>query len=231
MPSLVVDAVLFDMDGTLIDSTPGVITAWDAFAREYKFDGAAAAEAGHGRRLADTLGEYCRISDPATLEKEIMRFEEEVIEGGPVSLPGAVELLNQISAGASDAAPGWTIVTSATSVYTPKALARCSIPLPRAGYVTSNDVAKGKPHPDPYLAGAQRVRADPAKCVVVEDAPSGLFAGHAAGAKVIAVCTSHSRDAIVASGAKPDFIVKDLTRVKARWEDGRVVLEIDDSLW
>ncbi|TFY72248.1 hypothetical protein EVG20_g754 [Dentipellis fragilis] len=243
MPSLVVDAHAHRLHAGR-DHRLGRV------AREYKFDGAAAAEAGHGRRLADTLGEYCRITDAATLEKEIMRFEEEVIEGGPIGLPGAVELLNQISAGASDATPGWTIVTSATSVYTPKALARCNIPLPRAGYITSNDVSKGKPHPDPYLAGAQRVRADPAKCaflsllesissqraaiaggVVVEDAPSGLYAGHAAGAKVIAVCTSHSRDAIVASGANPDYIVKDLTRVKARWEDGKVVLDIDDSLW
>ncbi|KAI0063218.1 HAD-like protein [Artomyces pyxidatus] len=231
MPTITVDAILFDMDGTLIDSTPGVLVAWDTFARTYHFDGTAAAHAAHGRRLADTLIEWCHISDAQELQNEIMRFEEEVIQGGPIVLPGGVELINQINAGSTDASPGWTIVTSATNVYTPKALARCGVPLPKAGYVTSDDVQRGKPLPDPYLKGAETVRVAPANCLVIEDAPSGLNAGRAAGAKVLAVCTSHSRDAIVESGAKPDWIVKDLTRVSARWVDGKIELEIDDSLW
>jgi len=64
----------------------------------------------------------------------------------------------------------------------------------------------------------------------VEDAPSGLIAGRAAGARTLAVCTSHTRDKIVESGAAPDFIVDDLTRVSARWVGGKVVVEIDDTL-
>jgi len=94
--------------------------------------------------------------------------------------------------------------------------------------VTSNDVERGKPQPDPYLAGAERVGADPKNCLVVEDAPSGLRAGHAAGARTLAVCTSHTRDQIIASGTTPEFIVDDLTKVSAKWDDGKVVIEIDD---
>jgi hypothetical protein len=132
-----------------------------------------------------------------------MRFEDKVIDGGPIALPGAKELLSQIDAGSSPSARGWTIVTSgmspipfssftiwranspnsarnslphlqpkkndemphpATNVYTPKALLRTGIPQPSAGYVTGNDVKHGKPQPDPYLAGAERVAVDPKDC-------------------------------------------------------------------
>lgn len=105
--------------------------------------------------------------------------------------------------------------------------------------MTANDVKQGKPQPDPYLAGAERVGVDPKNCkspprlaecgpghtveygliaagLVVEDAPSGLIAGRAAGAHTLAVCTSHTRDEIVASGAAPDFIVDDLTRYETK---------------
>jgi beta-phosphoglucomutase-like phosphatase (HAD superfamily) len=123
----------------------------------------------------------------------IVRFEEAVIEGGPIALPGAKALLAQIEAGSSPSARGWTIVTSgmspvssiytiyiyldyplpppkkkkkkiATNVYTPKALSRTGIQSPAAGYVTSDDVKGGKPMPDPYLAGAERVGVDPKNC-------------------------------------------------------------------
>ncbi|KII86404.1 hypothetical protein PLICRDRAFT_114851, partial [Plicaturopsis crispa FD-325 SS-3] len=211
---------------TLIDSTPGVVKAWKTFAKDYNLDAEEVAHATHGRRLYDTLKEFCRIDDEAKLQAEIIRFEEEVIEGGPITLPGAIELLNQL---AHETAHGWTIVTSATNIYAPRALERCKIPIPPAGYITSNDVARGKPHPGPYLAGALKCSVDPTKCLVVEDAPSGLVAGRAAGAKTLAVCTSHTRQAIVDSGAKPDWIVKDLTRVSAKWIDGKVEISIDES--
>ncbi|EGO02750.1 hypothetical protein SERLA73DRAFT_176106 [Serpula lacrymans var. lacrymans S7.3] len=219
-------AILFDMDGTLIDSTPGVMKAWDTFAKDYSLNASQVAHASHGRRLYDTLKEFCRIDDEDRLLAEIVRFEREVIDGGPIVLPGVQNLIAQLR---HETTYGWTIVTSATNVYTPAALARCAIPLPEVGYVTSNDVARGKPHPDPYLAGAQRCGVDPTKCLVVEDAPSGLLAGHAAGARTLAVCTSHTREVILASGANPDYIVKDLTRVTARWVDGKVEISIDES--
>ncbi|KAI0072367.1 HAD-like protein [Panus rudis PR-1116 ss-1] len=217
MPVITVDAILFDMDGTLIDSTPGVLQAWRTFARDYGLDADAVAHAAHGRRLYDTLKEFCGIQDESKLQAEIVRFEEEVIRGGPVALPGALPLLQQIGAQSATSASGWTIVTSATNLYTPHALACCGIPLPPLGAVTSNDVACGKPHPAPYLSGARRLGVDPARCLVIEDAPSGLMSGRLAGCKVVAVCTSHTPELIRQSGANPDYIVKDLTRISARW--------------
>jgi glycerol-1-phosphatase len=78
--------------------------------------------------------------------------------------------------------------------------------------VTSEDVPRGKPAPDPYLEGAKRCNVDPARVLVVEDAPSGIRSGRAAGAKTLAVLTSHSNEEMLASGAEPHYIVKDLTQ-------------------
>ncbi|KAK7040627.1 HAD-like domain-containing protein [Favolaschia claudopus] len=222
--TIVVDGVLH---ATLIDSTPGLEAAWATFCNDYHLgDSASMVHETHGRRLYDTLKEYCDISDESKLQAEIDRFEEEVIKGGPVVLPGVLALLSQLS---SETAIGWTIVTSATRNYAPRALERCGIALPRAGIVTSNDVTHGKPHPAPYLAGAAKCNADPTKCIVVEDAISGIQSGKAAGSLVLAVCTSTSREKIVDSGAMPDYIVPDLSRVAARWIDNRIELTIDEE--
>ncbi|KAJ6501548.1 HAD-like domain-containing protein [Mycena vitilis] len=226
--TIIVDAILFDMDGTLIDSTPGVVKAWATFCQDYDLgDPAKVVHETHGRRLYDTLKEYCGISnDESKLLAEIDRFEEEVINGGPLVLPGVSALLAQLW---TETAFGWTIVTSATNNYAPRALERCLIPLPRAGIVTSNDVSHGKPHPAPYLAGAAKCGVDPTKCLVIEDAISGIRAGKAAGSVVLAVCTSTTRNVIVNSGAAPDYIVTDLAKVSARWINDKVEVTIDEA--
>ncbi|KIP08523.1 hypothetical protein PHLGIDRAFT_117148, partial [Phlebiopsis gigantea 11061_1 CR5-6] len=95
MSSVAVDAILFDLDGTLIDSTPGALSAWHVFAADYGLDALATHNKAHGRRLYDTLREYCRIQDEDTLQAESVRFEELVIQGGPVVLPGALALLHR----------------------------------------------------------------------------------------------------------------------------------------
>jgi len=192
---------------TLIDSTPGVYAAWKVFGKEYGFDGDIAAHDTHGRRLVDSLAETCHLEGQRLLE-EVDRFEEIVIQVGPVILPGVKVLLESINAGRSKEHPGWTLVTSATNTYAPAALRKAGVPLP-FDMVTSNDVARGKPFPDPYIAGAAKCGVDPKNCLVVEDAPSGLKSGQKAGSKTLAVCTSHTREAI--AKFDPDYIVRDLT--------------------
>ncbi|KIM47960.1 hypothetical protein M413DRAFT_216465 [Hebeloma cylindrosporum] len=153
------------MDGTLIDSTPGVLKAWDTFGAEYKLSNpAAVAHATLGRRLYDTLKEYCGIVAEDLIQAEIDRFENEVILGGPTPLPGAIDLVAKLMSNPSSNSR-WTIVTSASDKYAPRALERSGIPVPLAGIITSNDVSEGKPHPAPYLAGAVLCAVDPKRCM------------------------------------------------------------------
>jgi HAD superfamily hydrolase (TIGR01509 family) len=229
MPTLIFDAILFDMDGTLIDSTPGVVKAWTRFAEDYGLgDAAHLVEVTHGVRLVDSLRKHCNIEDDEKMATEVMRFETEVVKGGPAQLPGVSNLLAQLAEGSSAAKPGWTIVTSATRFYAPQALAAAGIQMPPT-IVTSEDVQRGKPFPDPYLEGAKRCGVDPANCLVVEDAVSGLKSGKAAGATTLAVCTSTTREAILASDANPDHIVQDLSLVSVRWIDGKIEISFNEG--
>lgn len=225
--SVSVEAVLFDMDGTLIDSTPGVLSAWAQFSADYNLgDSLKVAHETHGRRLYDTLREYCGIKDEEKLQSEIDRFEELVIQGGPIALPGALELVKQLDTLAPER---WTIVTSASNKYAPRAIRRAGLPTPKAGIITSNDVQEGKPHPAPYLAGAQKCGVDPTECLVVEDAISGLKAGKAAGSRTLAVTTTTAREPLSQSGANSDFIVNDLTKISVTLVDGRLEFLIDET--
>ncbi|KAG1834624.1 HAD-like domain-containing protein [Suillus subalutaceus] len=205
LPEIVtVDAILFDLDGTLIDSTPGVISAWKTFAEEYKLGShLPIVQKTHGRRLADTLKDetICNIQDTEILNSEILRFEDLVIQGSPVALEGAIEFLTQ-----------------------------CKIPVPTSGFVTADDVSEGKPKPTPYLEGAKKLGVDVTKCLVIEDAPSGVQAGNSAGAKTLAVCTSHKREDFENCSEeikRPTYIIDDLTTVRVNWENGKIRLAID----
>lgn len=220
---IVVDAVLFDMDGTLLDSTPGVLAAWKTFAKDYNLgDFLEIAHQTHGRRLYDTLKEYCKIEDEQKLLQEIDRFEDEVIAGGPVGLPGALALLERLNS--LDAK--WTIATSASRNFALKALERAGAPLPKSGIITSNDVARGKPHPDPYEAAAKLLGVKAENCIVVEDAISGIKAGKASGARVLGVCTSTTRDVLLSPEVHPDFVLANLTGLKVDVSEGRLQLQL-----
>lgn len=100
-------------------------------------------------------------------------------------------------------------MTSATRYYCLPALKIAGLEPPSA-LVTADIVKKGKPDPEPYHTGAERISQPISRCLVFEDAPSGIRAGVASGAKTLAVCTSHERDEVERYGA--DFVVQDLTR-------------------
>ncbi|KAF9229697.1 HAD-like protein [Gyrodon lividus] len=215
---ITVDAILFDLDGTLIDSTPGVYYAWDEFRKQYTHLPADVAHLTHGRRLKDTLREYCRIVDETELESEIMRFELLVVNQrnglGPEVLKGAQKLLNELNEIAPDK---WTIVTSSSRFYASQAIPKCSLSIPRKGYVTADDVTEGKPMPAPYKAGATALGIPAEKCLVVEDAPSGLKAGRAAGARTLAVCTSHTFESLLKGAhGSVDHVVNGLEGVSVK---------------
>ncbi|KIY49391.1 HAD-like protein [Fistulina hepatica ATCC 64428] len=217
MHTIHVDAILFDMDGTLIDSTAGINGAWEVFRETYPFiDLDKVLRASHGVRTVDNLRIHCRLVDPVEIEKEAKRFESIIIPSstlngrrGIILLPGVVELMEELAPVRALPRPLWAIVTSATREYADVAVVAAKLPIPDV-FVRSDDVARGKPFPDPYLLGAEKCGVKPENCVVFEDAPPGVLSGKAAGCKTIGLLTTHSLEAVKA--AQPDFIIRDLSR-------------------
>lgn len=200
------DAVLFDMDGTLIDSLHSVERSWLTWAREHGIDPERLLGF-HGvpsRQIVETL------LPGADAERAARRIEElEVADTeGIVVLPGAIEALRAV--GASGA-----VVTSCTAQLAAARIAAARLPVPEI-CVTASDVERGKPAPDPYLLGAARLGVDPARCLVVEDAVSGVRAGRAAGCATLGVRTGRPSDDLGA-----DLVVDSLADVRfVAGEDG-----------
>ncbi|CAA7260030.1 unnamed protein product [Cyclocybe aegerita] len=228
------DALLFDMDGTLVDSTAGVVGAWELFRQSYPtIDVQDILSSSHGIRTVDNLQKHCGIDDPEILEQEAERFEKAIVstasEGGRpgiVLLPGVKPIMDEIASLRFFPSPRWAICTSATRAYATSALASAKVPVPDA-FVASEDVSKGKPYPDPYILGAEKCGVKPENCVVFEDAPSGIRSGRAAGCKTVALLTTHTRQQL--EEAKPDFIVKDLSSIFIKATDTGVLVTIKEN--
>ncbi|KAF8897719.1 HAD-like domain-containing protein [Infundibulicybe gibba] len=225
------DAILFDMDGTLVDSTAGVVGAWEVFRETYTgIDVKSILSSAHGVRTVDNLRKYCGINDAETLEKEAERFEQAIVtsstqngRNGIVLLPGASDVLGQLFSGRLLPKPCWAICTSATRSYALSAVRIAGVPIPDV-FVAAEDVVQGKPNPDPYLLGAKKCNVKPENCIVFEDAPSGIRSGRDAGCKTVGLLTTHSQEEMEASGA--DFIVKNLSSVSVKMAGGGVDVTI-----
>ncbi len=192
-------ALLFDMDGVLIDSTPAVARVWRGWAREHGFEPEEVVRAAHGRPSLTTVKEYLPDADHEAENREIERREIADLEG-VVALPGARELLEALPP------ERWAIVTSCTRPLAEVRLRAAGLPRPRL-FITSSDIVNGKPHPEPYLKAAASLGFAPSECIVAEDVPAGIRAGKAAGARVIAMPTTAPEQDLRTAGA--DWVVAD----------------------
>ena len=180
----IADAVLVDLDGTLVESTDPVRRAWDAFAGRHGLDGEEVHRFAQGRPSRETI----RLLAPdVDHDAEAAAVEEAEIHDtrGILALPGAAALL------AIDRP--LAIVTSCSSALAEARLRAAGLTTPRV-LVSSDGLERGKPDPACFVIAARRLDADPTRCVVLEDAPAGILAGRAAGATVIALRTTHSDD-------------------------------------
>lgn len=177
-------AFLFDMDGTIINSIPATERVWTRWALKHGLDVATFLPTMHGVRGIDTITRLGLPGvDPVAEAKEVEREEIEDVDG-VVPIPGAIAFLSALPAGR------WGIVTSAPVALAHRRLAAAGIPLP-AVIVTADDVTRGKPAPDGYKLGAERLGFDPADCLVFEDVPAGILAGEGAGAHVAVMTATH----------------------------------------
>jgi sugar-phosphatase len=195
--------VLFDLDGVLVDSTPAVARVWAGWAREHGFEPDEVVRKAHGRPSIATIRELLRDGDHVAEDREVERREIADVDG-VVPLPGAMEILRALPL------DRWAIVTSCTRRLAGVRIAAAGLPQPRH-LVTSSDVQRGKPDPEPYLKGAQSLGVPATDCVVIEDAPAGIRAGKAAGARVLALRTTAEEVELREAGA--DWIFGDCSEL------------------
>jgi sugar-phosphatase len=179
------EAVLFDMDGTLIDSTPVVVRSWVTWALERGID-PKDLEGHHGVPAAQIVRGLVPEDEVEAAIERINALELADVEGITM-LPGAAEAVAALPEARR------AIVTSCVAPLAAARIAATGLRAPSV-VVTASDVRIGKPDPAPYLLGAERLGVDPSSCLVVEDAPSGLVSARAAGAATLAVTTTTPAD-------------------------------------
>ncbi len=221
MTQIICSALLFDMDGVLIDSTPAVTRVWKRWAIAHGFDPDEVVRKAHGRPSIATIRDYLPRADHEAENREVERLEIEDLEG-VVILPGARELLSALPR------DRWTVVTSCTRPLAEVRLRAAGLPIPTR-LLTADDVKNGKPDPEPYLKGASILRVSASDCVVVEDVPAGIRAGKAAGARVIACTTTVAELELKEAGA--DWIVAGCRSISLLRDDGRgLTLDLGNKL-
>jgi len=194
------DAILFDMDGTLVDSRALVEMMWLRWATRRGVSPEAVLAVAHGRPTYDTM----RMVAPEIATREeaaALDAEEAAEEGGETQVPGAAALLAALPI------ERWAVFTSAFQAIARDRIIRVGLPVPTV-LLGADDVQHGKPHPEGYVEAAKRLGIRPERCVVFEDTQPGVRAGRAAGAHVVGLRTTYS------SLEECDALVDDLRDVR-----------------
>lgn len=205
-------AVIFDLDGTLIDSTAAVIRSWTTWATEFGIS----REALVGNHGVPAAAIVRSVIDQDQIPEALARIEDLELTDveGVVPLPGAPSALTELRG------VPYALATSCTDALAQARLGASGL-TPPAVVVTADQVRQGKPAPDPFLLAASRLGVPASDCLVVEDAPRGLQGARAAGCATLAVCTTTPAEELIA-----DEVIPELSAVRwVRQPSGRVVVE------
>ena len=209
-------ALLFDLDGVLVDSHAVVERASRSWALRHKLDPEMVLRVAHGRRSSDTVKAVAPHLDATVEAAWIDAAELGDVEGLTV-VPGAGELLAALPPNR------WTVVTSCGRALAARRLTAVGLPVPPL-IVTSEDVSKGKPAPDGYRLGAERLGLDAGVCVAFEDAPAGIAAARGAGARVIGLTTMLAGPELTRAGA--DATIPDFSALRVHQERDALIITI-----
>jgi sugar-phosphatase len=212
------DAILFDLDGVLVNSVACVERHWREWAVEHGLDAEAIIQIAHGQKTVDTMRLFAPWLD---VEGEATRFAESEAADmdGVCPIPGASDLLQGLPRQA------WAVVTSGSRALALARIRHVGLPDPSV-LVTADDVTHGKPSPDPYVLAAARLKISPGACIVIEDSPPGIAAARAAGMRVIGLLTTHTREDLAGSDVIVDGLAFLRVTVGLQW-DRRLIIETD----
>ena len=200
-------AILFDLDGVLVDSTRHIEQQWRSWALAKGLSPEPFLRVCHGRRALETI----QLAAPELdAEAEIAAFKPDAVSELPDLAPveGAAHLLQLLPAGS------WAVATSGTRAAATARLYGAGLPEPTV-LICAEDVVRGKPDPDVYLNAAARLEVMPSDCIVVEDAPAGIDAARAAGMRVLALTTTYPATMLNADACTPSLASVHLGRIDA----------------
>jgi mannitol-1-/sugar-/sorbitol-6-phosphatase len=199
--------MLFDMDGTLVDSRIACDNLLRSWANRHGLDAELISATVHGRTNRDIAREF---TPHLIAEEEGARLDQEELlyRDGNIAVRGAVELVSALPVGS------WALVTSASRRVAEMRLECAGLPLP-AVLVSSDDVRRGKPDPEGYLMAADRLGVAPERCLVIEDTPTGLKAAQKAGMQVLAITTTFPAAELNAATCIADFTCLELRQTEA----------------
>ena len=197
-------AILFDLDGVLVDSAACVEKSWRDWAARHGLDGDRVMQIAHGRRTTETIP---AVAPHLHVDEEVAALAaiESVTTEGVLEVPGARALLESIPPNA------WAVVTSGVRSVATLRMRHTGLPLPRV-LVCADEIERGKPDPQGYLVAAERLGVQPGMCIVVEDTPPGLQAARAAGARSIGVAGTYPASAL----SMADYTVPRLGALQVR---------------
>lgn len=208
-------AILFDLDGVLVDSAECVERTWRDWARRHHLDPDSVIAVAHGRRTIETVQS---VAPELSAEEELasLAASEATTSAGVYEIPGARELLELLPAHA------WAVVTSGIRTVAEFRLRLARLPIPPV-MVCADEITRGKPDPEGYLRAAAHLELSSADCIVIEDTPAGIEAAHAAGMRVIAIASTYLPDHLNAA----DAVVGQLGDFTVVNDGGQLRVDID----
>jgi sugar-phosphatase len=208
-------AILFDLDGVLVNSAELVERTWRAWAVRHQLDADKVIAVAHGRRTLETV----RIIAPQlNVDAEVAALEssEMITSEGVYEIPGARELLEMLPS------ERWAVVTSGIRAVAEFRIRHTGLPMPSV-MICAEDLSRGKPDPEGYLTAAMRLGQPPKDCIVIEDAPAGIEAAHNAGMRAIAIAATYQAEQLSAA----ELVVERLADLSTLWNPNQRDIEVN----
>jgi sugar-phosphatase len=213
--SFVCKAILFDLDGVLVNSAECVERTWRNWAARHRIDPEKVIAYAHGRRTIETVQ---LVAPELSVDAELATLEhsEAMTSEGVYEIPGARELLEMLPA------DRWAVVTSGVRAVAEFRVRYTRLPTPSI-MICAEEISRGKPDPEGYLTAAARLGRSTEDCIVIEDAPAGIDAAHNAGMRAIAIASTYPAHHLGEAAA----VVEQLSDLTIVFDGAQILINTD----